>query len=259
MKLISKSNFKQMKNKILILLISCFFSISSLAQIVSGEITYKVFIDREVWESRINMVNEEVYKQGLRRMFRIQINAVPHLEYFLKFNQEESLFYSEEAMGSDSGIDLETARNNTGVYGTYYHNLKQDITYHNVRVLGNDITNTHKISNFKWRISPETKNIQGYTCYKATTEFKPDFGMKDKMTVWFTTEIPLQFGPAFYAGLPGLILELQQGPYTFYAEKIKFSEKDKRIRQPKINKFTYTIESWEKEFKNMRSGFIQAY
>jgi GLPGLI family protein len=55
---------------------------------------------------------------------------------------------------------------------------------------------------FNWNLQKETKKIGRFTCNKATTHFRGrDY------TAWYTTEIPLPYGPWKLQGLPGLILE----------------------------------------------------
>lgn len=57
---------------------------------------------------------------------------------------------------------------------------------------------------FRWVIQKnETKEILGYTCQKATGEFRGRH-----YTAWFTSEIPVSAGPYKFRGLPGLILEI---------------------------------------------------
>lgn len=58
---------------------------------------------------------------------------------------------------------------------------------------------------YEWHIHDEFKTINGYRTQKATAMDKvSEWG---KATVWFTTEIPLPYGPHRLFGLPGLILE----------------------------------------------------
>lgn len=74
-------------------------------------------------------------------------------------------------------------------------------------------------SNLKWDITQDTKVIAGYQCVKATTSYRG----KD-WVVWFTSEIPLAFGPWKLHGLPGLIIEVYDSANTFTlkAEKIEY-------------------------------------
>jgi GLPGLI family protein len=55
---------------------------------------------------------------------------------------------------------------------------------------------------FKWNLQNETKKIGKFTCNKATAKFRGR-----EYIAWYTTEIPLPYGPWKLQGLPGLILE----------------------------------------------------
>ena len=56
----------------------------------------------------------------------------------------------------------------------------------------------------EWDISDESKEIIGYQCFKATTDYRGR-----RWTAWFTPEIPIQDGPWKLCGLPGLISRRQ--------------------------------------------------
>ena len=47
----------------------------------------------------------------------------------------------------------------------------------------------------------------GLKCYRAT--------LHDVVTAWFCPEIPVSEGPDVYAGLPGLILDLEDEKYVY--------------------------------------------
>lgn len=66
---------------------------------------------------------------------------------------------------------------------------------------------------WNWELHAETKEISGFTCQKATIKFRGR-----NYTAWFTTDIPVQFGPWKFQGLPGLILEVyDEDRYLFIA------------------------------------------
>lgn len=57
--------------------------------------------------------------------------------------------------------------------------------------------------------------------------------MERKVVAWYTTQIPYNFGPKDYNGLPGLILELQEDNLLIKASKISLnSKKTKVIKKP---------------------------
>lgn len=62
----------------------------------------------------------------------------------------------------------------------------------------------------EWKMLPETEMIGEYPCMTATTSFR---GREWK--VWFTPELPVNFGPWKLDGLPGLILKVQDSRGDF--------------------------------------------
>ncbi|MGB1232522.1 MAG: GLPGLI family protein, partial [Winogradskyella sp.] len=91
-----------------------------------------------------------------------------------------------------------------------------------------------------------------YTCYKATRsreETRTSFSMtdgekeekKEKVTIvttaWYTPQIPVSNGPEDFWGLPGLILEIQDGKLTIACTEIVINPKEKiEIKKPKKGK-----------------------
>lgn len=135
----------------------------------------------------------------------------PDYNAILVFNNSESLYITrqdslegghireQKTYGTASGNRSSVTVATNGPGFQYFNDLKEgqifsrDIGFRYVKEA------TPKI---EWNISAETKNIGEYLVYKATGKFRGrDY------TVWFTTDIPLPFGPWKLQGLPGLILE----------------------------------------------------
>lgn len=90
-----------------------------------------------------------------------------------------------------------------------------------------------------WKLETEQKKIGKYNCYKATWTrtvvipvWTEEDGAKDtKVNVttiaWYTPEIPVSHGPLRYWGLPGLILEIQEGRLSILCTEIIINPEEK--------------------------------
>lgn len=77
------------------------------------------------------------------------------------------------------------------------------------------------LDEMQWEIGDSTAVILGYECQSATTDYHGR-----RWTAWFTTDIPLPFGPWKFHGLPGLILKAEADPaFVFEATGIERSDR----------------------------------
>ena len=79
------------------------------------------------------------------------------------------------------------------------------------------------------------------------------------VTAWYTPQIPVSSGPRSYHGLPGLILEINDGSETMICSKIVLNPKDKlSISEPskgkKVNQKEF-YEIMEKKMKEMNDRY----
>ncbi|MFC3560510.1 GLPGLI family protein [Pedobacter jamesrossensis] len=78
-----------------------------------------------------------------------------------------------------------------------------------------------------WKLQDETKKIGNYLAQKATAEISGRY-----YTVWFTQEIPFQFGPWKLKGLPGLILDARdsRGEVIFEFDGFEMMKKEELVK-----------------------------
>lgn len=105
---------------------------------------------------------------------------------------------------------------------------------------------TENLPLFNWQIGTETATVCGYECIKATCHWRGrDF------TAWFTPDIPVEYGPWKFGGLPGLIMKVSDndGIYTF--EAVAVENGNFPIFAPRGNK--YAKSTREKVWKLQRA------
>ena len=176
--------------------------------------------------------------------------------YILSFNKEESIYKEDEKLEAPQPAGMQLMIVNTGGSDLLYKNTKEN-RYTNQNesfsklFLIKDILQDHD-----WELSGETKFIGDYECRKATTSRQVTVvqggvsinGDKDLseneneepelreqiVTAWYAPEIPINHGPSNYEGLPGLILEVNDGTTTMICSKIIMNPSNKvSIVEPK--------------------------
>ncbi len=78
---------------------------------------------------------------------------------------------------------------------------KDKYTYYN-NILNSKLKYEEPMPKIAWQLSDSTKTINGYECRQAQGSL---YGRT--WTVWYATELPLNYGPYLLRGLPGLILD----------------------------------------------------
>lgn len=118
--------------------------------------------------------------------------------------------------------------------GLIYTNLQTKQVLHQMVAFDNPVILVSTLDEQQWNYTNETKEISGYTCFKAKLKDE-----RSNITAWYSPKITLPFGPAGYGGLPGLILELEVqnefSPYIYYVTTINIKS-DNKIEISKPNK-----------------------
>lgn len=93
---------------------------------------------------------------------------------------------------------------------------KEKNIYDHYEWLQYDVLKTSEPVTQKWILSDEKKRIQNHTVQKAETRW----GGR-KWTAWFSAEIPFQYGPYKFYGLPGIIMELNDSENNYSFRLVK--------------------------------------
>lgn len=210
--------------KILLFVLLC--TTNSFAQITSGKITYKVTKEFNT-DSDYYRFYQMQYPDCFYEEFADEI------EYVLEFTKDQALFYiNTEGIINTSCIDKIGAVVGSMSADTYaVYTNKQYYTY--MFHLGKHLLIKKKP--FEWIITDETKQIQNFTCYKAYYKEVVDLGENETKTfthtIWFTPELPFQYGAYYYFGTPGLVLEANHegGKYTYGVSKIELNTENKNL------------------------------
>ncbi|WP_281298109.1 GLPGLI family protein [Flavobacterium limnophilum] len=184
--------------------------------------------------------------------------------FILNFDKVASIYKEEEKLdspGQNNG-GMRMMASMTGGGGTYYKNIKEKAYTVDKEFMGKEFLVKDSLPNLKWKMEGETRVIGGYNCFKATairpvskTDFR-NFAPKKEdattskpadatkktsfmdqievpkevaVTAWYTPEIPVNQGPEGYWGLPGLILEVNDGKTVILCSKIVLNPKEKAV------------------------------
>lgn len=222
-----------------------FFVLISLnlhAQDRNGIITYKGVVNQKFVDSfLVDIKQQDIPMASKQRLVDAMRNAKPE-EFILNFKNGESYYYNKPALEQE-GFNMGSRAGTT----PYYINNTTDTIIRMSRSLGYI---AHKP--IDWKITNKTKTIGDYKCYQAIVTEKlysrqGHYYYKD-VIAWFTPEIPLSFGPKYYNGLPGLILQIDDKEYTLTAIKINLnpSEDVKIKRLDKKDKIITQEESYNR-------------
>lgn len=216
-----------MKNILLILLFA-FFNLS-FAQYNSGKVTYKsTYIITE------NSSNSSPRFKKIENQIGSRINQ---LEFNLHFNRNSSLFKLNENLTIDKNENLNDmaiviSRGNRLIYS----NTKKKIILEQLEAFGKTFLIKSRLNDIKWNLTTETKDIEGYICYKAKgiliNKSHKNKDIKFNLTAWYAPELSFNFGPYESSGLPGLVLEFSNGKILVVASKINLSKESITIDKP---------------------------
>ena len=211
------------------------------------------------------------------------------------YKEEEKL----DAPGEQGGRRMMASMMGGG--GTHYKNVKDKQFIVDKEFFGKEFLIKDSLPKYDWKMEGESKQIGNYTCFKATavvkvnesdfrnfrfknrdkketetktetvkdtakakkTNFTEDWEMpkENTITAWYCPEIPVNQCPENYWGLPGLILEVNDGKTVMLCTKIVMNAKDKveikpatKGKQVTQTEYNDIVKKKMEEMQEMNSG-----
>jgi GLPGLI family protein len=173
--------------------------------------------------------------------------------FTLDFTKSESMYKEEQELDAPKGPSanggvMVMVMGGNGSSDILYKNISENRMAHKTELMGKVFLIKDNLEAYDWELTGETKNIGNYTCYKAVYEKEEEdiqidmidgevkeekVTKKRTLVVWYTTDVPISNGPNNYGGLPGLILEVNDGDLTIVCSELVLNPKEaKEIKEP---------------------------
>ena len=252
-------------------------------------------------EFKERMAGNKGMTPDMQKMIEERMKKMFEKTFVLNFDKSASIYKEEEKLdapgGQGGGMRMMSSMMGGG--GTYYKNVKDKSYSVDKEFMGKEFLVKDSLPKLDWKMESESRLIGGYTCFKATavrpasqsdfrnfrpkkeekkevdakdskteektkkTNFMDDFDLPKEVTItaWYTPEIPVNQGPESYWGLPGLILEVNDGKTVILCSKVVLNTKEKaEIKAPAKGKvisqkeYDETVVKKMEEMREMNQG-----
>lgn len=199
----------------------------------------------------------------VKKLLKEVETELPKIRYELNFTKNESYFTLKNNLQNEGDFNLSTnlAKNKVGD-GVFYTNRKENKIIEQKEFDGEWRLVISKFNRHKWKTTNEKKMIKGFICYKAKSTYVWEAAkgtITEQLIAWYCPSIPFPFGPLGYGGLPGVILEMDNGKSTLYAVRINLNtENELKIEEPTKGE-KITVEEDRKRERAWLDAFVKKY
>ncbi|WP_439130193.1 GLPGLI family protein [Polaribacter sp.] len=234
-----------MKNSLLLFLIL----ILSSKSLMSQENTLFTITYAKIFNSKLDTTKTREYKNQINNLNILLNKYSKEVSYKLSILNHTSMFEPNKFKMENSNDRIKALAGSIGgTKGKFYINKKDSIFLNKKHFGGEDFV--VKMNVKKWEILSEFKFINNFKCYKAIfLDSNSKRNSKKEVIAWFCPELPSFFGPSLYFGLPGLILELDNGKIILKVKEITIKKGVKKSNF--IKPFDKGIVLTENEFKKI--------
>ncbi len=223
---------------IMALMASCYIS----AQSFSGSATYKT-----ASQVPFKMEGSDI-SPDQKKMMEERMAKAMQKEFELKFNRNESIYSEVEELEKEGQRGMRFMSMIMGTGGILYKNVKEGTYLDKVEFFGKQFLIMDTIEKLDWKLEKGSKAIGKYQCNKATAQRVVTISRSEtndgeshdttysdtiNITAWYSMQVPVSNGPAQYGGLPGLIMELNDGTTTMLCTRLSLKPGEEiEIKKP---------------------------
>jgi GLPGLI family protein len=230
-------------------IMALFITGSVFAQDFSGRATYKTHR-----KSSFELDSTTIAANpGIQEQMEAQMRKMFQKTFTLDFTKSESMYKEEQELDAPKGPSanggvMVMMMDGNGSSDILYKNISENRMANKTELMGKVFLIKDNLEAYDWKLTGEAKNIGNYTCYKAVYEKEEEdiqidmidgevkeekVTKKRTLVVWYTTDVPVSNGPNNYGGLPGLILEVNDGDLTIVCSELVLNPKEaKEIKEP---------------------------
>lgn len=207
-------------------------------------------------QQKMSITNEARYELTFKE-YKNQKPEFIKNTFILLFNSNESHFKNMSLYVKDSlvisGKIRETgdSQKDFAVFSKYVpelpftvHRKKNEINFANEIPFAGELKYSENID-FKWKITKETRDINGIKCIKATTT---KWGRN--WIAYYSPKHPMPFGPYKFYGLPGLIFEVADDNKDYKFTLYRF--KKRKENNISLNNYPKAKKISKKQYEKLR-------
>ncbi|WP_294304301.1 GLPGLI family protein [uncultured Chryseobacterium sp.] len=204
---------------------------------------FQIFFSQQILKTDFAVsynVEYPIFKKKNTEQFLLFINTKENISYYRSANQY--VLDSLSKRGKISNDDIISSMSYDTALGEEVVRKNNIFTVYE-KVVGVKLKYSEPV-NLKWTIYKDKKIYAGYKTRKAIT-----IAYGRKWIAWYTEDLPLNFGPYKFCGLPGIIVNMYDEKGEYYFTLTQFKKKVKQIYFPKDKSYKSFTKQQTKQAK----------